>query len=402
MPLVAMLIDGVLLAAAALVVVPATVLLLQVLLAARRRPSPTVPLPAHTRPSIAVLVPAHDEAEGIGATLATIVPQLAAGDRLLVVADNCVDATAAVARELGAEVVERRDDRHRGKGYALDFGVRALAARPPQVVIVVDADCALEPDSIDRLARRCAEVDRPVQALYLMHSPPEAGLRARIAEFAWVVRNHVRPLGFSRWGLPCQLMGSGMAFPWRQLRAAPLASGHLVEDMQLGIDLAIAGTPPVFCSQARVHSTFAAQAEGALSQRTRWEHGHLSVIRAAAPRLFWHALRRARLDLLALALDLCVPPLAVLLLTALALAVLCAIAVAFGAGRAPLFGALYSLLAIAAAALVARDRFASGIVSSRDLLSVPGYVLAKLPIYGRFLCRRQLDWVRTKRGDGSR
>jgi cellulose synthase/poly-beta-1,6-N-acetylglucosamine synthase-like glycosyltransferase len=401
MAVVSMLVDVPLFAAAMLMAVPATVLLLQVLLALRARPESTPAAPAQLRASVAVLVPAHDESAGIAAALATMIPQLTAGDRLLVVADNCSDDTASVARAAGAEVVEREDRQQRGKGYALDFGVRALAARPPEIVIVVDADCTLEPHAIDRLAQRCAEARRPIQALYLMHAAAAAGLRARIAEFAWVVRNHVRPLGFSQWGLPCQLMGTGMAFPWEQLRTVPLASGHLVEDMQLGIDLAIAGAAPLFCPQARVHSAFATQTEGVVSQRTRWEHGHLSVMRAAAPRLFSQSLRQARLDLLAMALDLCVPPLAALLLMAFTLALLCGMAATLGAARAPLFVVLYSLGAIALATLVARQRFASGVVSARDLLAVPGYVLGKLPIYGRFLRRRQLDWVRTKRGDGS-
>jgi cellulose synthase/poly-beta-1,6-N-acetylglucosamine synthase-like glycosyltransferase len=400
MPLVSLLIDVLLFAAAALIAVPSTVFLLEVLLARAGRPAAAAVAPTQLRPSVAVLVPAHDESGGIAEALATVVPQLATGDRLLVVADNCSDDTAAVARAAGAEVVERDDPCRRGKGYALDFGVRALAGRPPQVVVVMDADCALEPDAIDRLAKRCAEAGRPVQALYLMHGAPGAGLRVRLAEFAWVVRNHVRPLGLARCGLPCQLMGTGMAFLWQQLRTAPLASSHLVEDMQLGIDLAIAGAAPLFCPQARVHSVFASQVEAVVSQRTRWEHGHLSVIGRAAPRLFWQALRQGRLDLLAMALDLCVPPLAALLLLALALALLCGVAAAFGAARAPLLIVLYALLAITVATLLARRRFAAGIVSAADLLAVPGYVLGKLPIYARFLRRRQIDWIRTKRGDG--
>lgn len=57
------------------------------------------------------------------------------------VADNCTDDTARLASAAGAEVIERHDALLRGKGYALDFGVRHLAQQPPDVVIVVDADC---------------------------------------------------------------------------------------------------------------------------------------------------------------------------------------------------------------------------------------------------------------------
>src|ERR1700731_271602 len=75
---------------------------------------------------VAVLVPAHNESSGLLPTLTNIQSQLLPGDRLLVVADNCSDDTAAAARAGGAEVVERNDPTKRGKGYALDWGVRKL------------------------------------------------------------------------------------------------------------------------------------------------------------------------------------------------------------------------------------------------------------------------------------
>ncbi|MCA9152802.1 MAG: glycosyltransferase, partial [Planctomycetales bacterium] len=56
-----------------------------------------------------VLIPAHNEELSIGGTLASILPQLAATQRVLVVADNCTDETAAIARALGADVVERHN-----------------------------------------------------------------------------------------------------------------------------------------------------------------------------------------------------------------------------------------------------------------------------------------------------
>ncbi|WP_288501187.1 glycosyltransferase family 2 protein, partial [uncultured Pseudomonas sp.] len=208
-------------ALAFLVSVPVLVLLGQVLLA--YLPARAQPAAAWTRPQVAVLVPAHDEASIIGATLASLVPQLQAGDRLLVVADNCSDDTARRAEEGGAEVVVRQDALRRGKGYALDFGMRHLAADPRQVVIIVDADCRAEKGALEQLARRCAQSGRPVQALYLMKAPAGAGLKVQVAEFAWRVKNLVRPRGWARVGLPCQLMGSGMAFPWQDLAAVDLA-----------------------------------------------------------------------------------------------------------------------------------------------------------------------------------
>ena len=88
-----------------------------------------LPLLAGPAPTVAVLVPAHDEAAGIGAMLGRVLPLLPAGARLLVVADNCTDDTAALARAAGAEVTERHDTGARGKGHALAPWSRAARCR---------------------------------------------------------------------------------------------------------------------------------------------------------------------------------------------------------------------------------------------------------------------------------
>lgn len=381
--------------------VPVVVFFAQVL-AAGRRPSPTVGEAASDgqRPSVAVLMPAHNEASGIAAAIDTVLPQFRQGDRLLVVADNCTDDTAAIAAARGAEVIERRDLDRRGKGYALDHGVRHLAARPPEIVIVVDADCAVAPGSIDRLAFDCRQRRRPVQALYLMRAPPGGGLGSRMAEFAWAVRNEVRPLGWQRLGGPCQLMGTGMAFPWPLISSASLASASIVEDMQLGLELAAAGSPPCFNVSALVTSTFPTTREGSLEQRTRWEHGHLEMIATQGLPLLWKGLRRRRFALAGMALDLCVPPLAALALALLALAT-CSAVVAMASGRIlPLGLALLELVLVAAAVGAAWRQVGRRSVTLGELLSAPGYMLAKIPIYVRLFTARQMQWIRTRRDGG--
>jgi cellulose synthase/poly-beta-1,6-N-acetylglucosamine synthase-like glycosyltransferase len=222
------------------------------------------------RRRVAVLVPAHNESTGLLPTLADIHGQLHPRDRLLVVADNCADDTAAVARGAGAEVVERHDLTKMGKGYALDWGLRHLSSDPTEFVIFIDADCRLADRVIGRLLETCAQANRPVQALYLMRAPDQSRINHQVAEFAWRVKNWVRPLGLAALGLPCQLAGTGMAFPWDVIRGADLANGWIVEDLKLGLDLALAGHAPLFCPSAVITSRFAASVKGAGIQRKRW------------------------------------------------------------------------------------------------------------------------------------
>lgn len=391
-----------LLLASAALMLPTAVLLAQVLMALlparpERRDTAGTGAP---RLRTAVLVPAHNEAAGIAAALQSMREQLAPGDRLIVVADNCSDATAEVARAAGAEVAERSNLELRGKGYALDHGIRFLEAAPPEIVLIVDADCKLHPGSLDRLARRCAQTNRPVQALDLMHAPAGAGLKIRIAAFAWAVKNHVRPLGNHRLGLPCPLMGTGMAFPWALIRSAPLASGHIVEDMRLGLDLAAIGAAPVFCPEALVTSMFPTSAQGIDEQRARWEQGHVGVMLTEGPRALWRALTRRRPALAVMVLDLAVPPLTVLVLMLVGLTFVDGLFAALSGSYSPVGLAVASVGMLGSAVALAWWRFGREIVSAGELLRAPVYVLAKLPLYARFFKRGKREWVRAERSDG--
>jgi len=352
----------------------------------------------NARPRVAVLVPAHNESAGIRATLDDIAAQLGPGDRLLVVADNCTDDTAAVASAAGAEVVERHDLGKVGKSYALDHGLQHLRADPPRLVIVIDADCRLSNGAIDELAAAWLATGRPVQALDLMIAPETSSINHRVAEFAWRVKNWVRPLGLSALGLPCYLMGTGMAFPWDLIGSADIASGEIVEDRKLGYDLAAAGHAPLFCPSAVVTSRFPTSVEGAKTQRQRWEHGHLGLMVTLVPRLIGCALARGNWGLLALALDLAVPPLALLGLLLMATVALTGLAWALGLSSLPFVISVAGFAAFGLAVALCWLTHGRDLVPPAALLSVVPYVAGKLGLYGRFLLlKRASRWIRTDR-----
>ena len=389
---------AVLMGAALLTAVPVAILAVQVVLA-WKRPASVLPASPARPGRITVLVPAHNEASGIGHMVECTLRHMPAGARLVAVADNCTDRTAASAREAGAEVVERNDTTRRGKGFALDFGVRWLATDPPDILIVLDADCEIHADGIHRLAQHCLEHARPVQALYLMRGSAPSNLRMRIAEFAWLFKNQVRPLGFARVGGPCQLMGTGMAFPWALIANVSLANSHLVEDMKLGVDLALRGTPPRFAPDVLVTSSFPTSQEAIESQRQRWEHGHLSMLGRTLPRLIATGIARADLAALALAADLLVPPLALLVLVMVLVSAL-SLAAYLGFGwSTPWAVSGIGWAFLCAVVLAAWYRHGRSVLSLSDLLSVPAYILWKIPLYIRFALNRQIEWVRTKRDD---
>ena len=346
---------------------------------------------------VTVLIPAHNEASGIGQTLTTLLPQLSSQDRIVVVADNCSDNTAEIAREFGVTVLEREDSERLGKGYALDYGLRFLEADPPPVVILVDADCIVHSGTIERLTHVASTSGRPVQATYLQAQPADPNPKDAVSALAILVKNLVRQQGLARLGLPCLLYGTGMAFPWSIIRTAPLASSNLVEDMQLGIDLALAGHPPIFCPEAKVTSILPQQEQAAKTQRTRWEHGHLQTLLNQVPRLLKASVSQKRFELFTLALELGVPPLSLLVIlwgVAMATALLAGI---LGAVWIPVLILAIAGLFIFMSIVGAWAKFGRSHIPGAVLLTIPLYLLWKIPLYFTFLVQPQTKWIKTQR-----
>lgn len=347
-------------------------------------------------PPTVIIIPAHDEEAVIGRAVATLRSAVPTSTRILVVADNCEDGTADVAAESGAEVIVRDDPDRRGKGYALAAARQHLADAPPDVVVVVDADCELDQKSLTALSAAARDCARPCQAINLLSPDISGPVVVQISTFAFMIKNLIRQRGLQRLAGRCHLTGTGMAFPWKLFERADLGGSNIVEDLGLGLDFT--GTiAPMLVEDAGVWSA-PATAAGTLVQRRRWEGGYLATALRTAPAKLTYALFRGDLRGICAALDLCVPPLALLV-------VVNAVAFAIAAVPALAGGALWPLCAqIAAGILAVLALFAAWVregrkfASGATLLRLPLYVLWKLPLY-LGLARRGAprEWLRTER-----
>ena len=349
-------------------------------------------------PTTVILIPAHNEAAGIPATLHSLRQDAGEAMRIVVVADNCTDDTAFIVESCGCEVIERFDSERLGKGYALDYGLRHIAQDPPQVVIIVDADCTVGDGALKALVAAVMHTNRPVQGRYMQHPPREASAKDVMSAFAFLVKNWTRPLGLKALGGPCLLTGSGMAFPWCALESVSLGSGNIVEDMQLGLDLTVAGHPPYFAENAAINAYLPQLEAVAMEQRKRWEHGHLRTLQTQLSRLLGEFFKHPRLDVLALALDLAVPPLSLLIAVWVFVTFVTCLFYMLGF----LHVSILSLNALQCVLLLAAVgsswmRFGHGRFPVTALLAVPMYVLRKLPLYLSYLIKPQNVWVRTAR-----
>ncbi|NJM70249.1 MAG: glycosyltransferase [Scytonema sp. RU_4_4] len=347
---------------------------------------------------VTVLVPAHNEEIVIGSTLEKLIPALKSQDRLVVIADNCSDATAEIARAKGATVIERQNLDQRGKGYALDYGLQFLESDPPDVVVIIDADCTVSENAIEQLSQCAIAFNSPVQATYLMSRPKNSqSSKDFVSQFSNIVRNLVRPYGLARLGQSCPLLGTGMAFPWTVIRSVNVANGHLLEDLKLGLDLTIVGHKPIFYPEAKVTGYFPQQQHAAKNQRTRWEHGHLQIMQTYVPILLQQAVSQKRFDLLVSVLDLCIPPLSLLVVVWLVLMTVSLVFGILGTSLMPAVVVTTAGLCFLIAILTAWAKFARKDLPLRELLTVPVYILWKIPVYLKFLVKPQSVWLRTER-----
>ena len=353
--------------------------------------------PADTIAAV-IIVPAHDEEFILQERLGALKTSAGNQAKILVVADNCSDCTANIGRTVGVEVIERDDPDKRGKGFALEFARKHLQLNPPDIVLVVDADCRMDGTSIGHLIARCAESKRPCQAMNVQLAAPDSSPVVQLSTFAFYVKNVIRQRALQRLSGRGQLLGTGMAFPWRVFVGADLATDDIVEDLKLGQELAQQGNGALFVEQARVSSD-AETDRNTISQRRRWEGGFLRSALRLAPSLLARSLSRADWRGVWAAIDLMIPPIALLVLLDLVALI--------GAGLLTWLGGahIWPLLILAAVLLLAALGLAlvwraGGLrfITLAALARAPLYVLWKIPMYLRFARGgAPEEWVRTSR-----
>jgi len=377
-----------------LALIPSIIFIVELIIGTRSRPADEYP---STGRRCAILMPAHNEELVIERALQSIESQLAPGDRIIVIADNCDDATAEIARRHQCEVLVRNDKENRGKGFALAYGLEHLAQDPPDMVMILDADCEATPGSISALKAACAFLNQPVQANYQMRSGTSGNVRSNITEFAVYIKNHVRLAGLDQLGGSVPITGSGFAVPYHLLEKVDLASGEIVEDMKLGIDLALGGNRVRYVPDALITSPLPTSEEAATTQHKRWEHGHVSMIIKYFPALIRNAIAKRSWSLLMTALDLGVPPF--LVLTAFNICLFGVVAVLdlyFWDFRSSAL--ILSILVSQMIVLLVVNRTADEArLESSDVISGIHYLTGKMEIYKSLLKRKKSGWVKTGR-----
>ncbi|WP_293369536.1 glycosyltransferase family 2 protein [Nevskia sp.] len=369
-------------------------LLLFTILSAKNPPPP----PSSKRLRFDVIVPAHNESSVIRRTVLSLkaIDWPADRYRVLVVADNCTDDTAALARIAGATVLERHNDALRGKGYALDHAFSASRAEGwADAVVVIDADAEVSPNLLEACASRIERGAQAVQVHYGILNPM-ASWRTRLLTIAKASFHIVRSRARERLGLSCGIRGNGWCVTHRLLIEVPYQAFSLTEDLEYSITLGLAGHRVHYADEAFSNADMVTGGEIAGKQRQRWEDGRFAMIRAKTGTVLRAAFTMPSKVCLDIACDLLVLPLSYVALSVVALLGLAAVGVlAFSVSTTWLWLALACLLSIVTYVMRGWQLSGLGKQGLIDLARAPFFIAWKVVL---MLKRREgKGWVRTDR-----
>lgn len=354
------------------------------------------PPPPRSDVKLAILVPAHDEEAQIAKALRSIQASdyPSSNRRLIVVADNCSDRTADVARAEGAEVWERLDPAHRGKGHALGWAFsRLLDDRSIEAVCVIDADCEASANLLRALAGRLHAGAEVVQASYLISNPDSSNAAAlRWAGFA--LFNFIRPLGRDRLGLSSGVLGTGIAVSRGVLLSSPWRARSYAEDREQHMRWVLDGIRVEFAPEAEVRSPAPTAASGSRTQMARWDSGRAALAIRLTPRLLARSLRTGEMSALDAALEPVLLPQSLLIVTNIVTAVLARVAGARLVARFAALGVLGQVVYV----FVGLAAVNTPPAVWPALLSVPRFVGGRMVQASAALCGRgPAEWARTER-----
>lgn len=250
---------------------------------------------------LAILIPAHDEE--------IILPELLSSIKNMsypveyfdvhVIADNCTDNTATVAKKYGAHVHVRSDQNNIGKGYALDWCLRKLWSEDHhyEAYIFVDADTVVAPNLLNVLNNQVNQGAKIVQVYY---GVKDAGLSWNVSlrYAALAVLHFLRPQGRMVLGCSAGLKGNGMLFTEDVLVKHPWPAS-VTEDIEYHMILLLDDYSVKFAPDTAVWGEMPKKFEQSQSQLARWEHGRLDMARYYVPKLLiaaFHSLKQLRIQ----------------------------------------------------------------------------------------------------------
>ncbi|HHJ13867.1 MAG TPA: glycosyltransferase [Gammaproteobacteria bacterium] len=358
------------------------------------------PLQGEALTRFAVVIPAHNEEQLIEGLIRSIQAADYPADHvdIHVIADNCSDDTADIAREAGAICHERDMPDLPGKPYALDWLFQRLEHSRYDAYTIIDADTVIDAGYLRAMDRSVREGRQAIQGYFGVMNPDENWL-TRLSILPGILRYVMQCPGKERLGLSCPLAGNGMCFHVDIIRRLGWNAYSIAENWEYYAILTFEGVCVFHEPGAIIYSQVANSLKEGRVQRMRWMRGRIDTLKRYAPRLLRETLRKRDFRYADVVMELLRPSHSMLFLAVCGWLLLVSVGVAwFGLSVGWLYWALGLFLAQVAF-------FMSGLFIQRAPLKtwlalawVPVYLVWKLLVSARsLLSLSDRRWVKTRR-----
>ncbi len=244
-------------------------------------------LPKKDRPIVddrdhdfALVVAAHNEEQVIEHMVDSLTKLNYPKDKysIFVIADNCTDKTAEIARNAGAEVFERFNETERGKGFALEWMFDKIykMERKYDSVVIFDADNIVDKDFLYHINEQNKRGFKVVQGYIDSKNPNDSWVSYSYSLGFWST-NKLFQLSRYKLGLGCQLCGTGFSVDLDILREIGWGATCLTEDMEFTMKLCMNNIRVAFAYDAIVYDEKPITFKQSWNQRIRWMQGHADV-----------------------------------------------------------------------------------------------------------------------------
>lgn len=225
----------------------------------------------------AMIVAAHNEECVVGGIVKNLKSLKYPSDKyeIFVIADNCDDKTAEIARQNGARVFERTDSAKKGKGYALEWMFKKLFALNEEfdAVCILDADNLVSTNFLMEMNKQLSLGHKVVQGYLDSKNPHDSWISGNYSLSYWI-SNRLFQLPRHYLGLSCALGGTGFVMATSVLKDIGWGATCLTEDLEFSIKLALKGMRVAWAHDAHVYDEKPLKLKQSWKQRTRWMQGH--------------------------------------------------------------------------------------------------------------------------------
>ncbi|OPY05233.1 MAG: Beta-monoglucosyldiacylglycerol synthase [Syntrophorhabdus sp. PtaB.Bin184] len=270
-----------------------------------------------------LLIPAHNEEAVIGRILESVkrVKYNPKDFETYVIADNCTDRTAEIAGQLGANVLVRKDETKKSKGFAIEWALKQVDLEAFDAVAIVDADSLINLNFFHGFDEVIEGGSNAIQANNWISNPDETAF-TRVLHLSRTINNELYHHAKQRLGLYSFLMGNGMCFTTKVIKNHPWTTDTMAEDFEYYATLVNSNERVGFAADSGIYLQESRGLRNASRQRLRWSSGRFQIAKRHALDLLVKGLKERNLKIVDASFPLILPNLSLLVnMTAVALTV---------------------------------------------------------------------------------